>query len=69
LGNPHAVEIRIPPKDVWRICVITVLMTAAIWPLQSNTRRGRNSKAKHPHGFQIDNQLEPGGCDPIYYVD
>ena len=25
LGNPHAVEIRIPPKDVWRICVITVL--------------------------------------------
>jgi hypothetical protein len=24
-------------RKVWRICVITLLMTAAIWPLQSNT--------------------------------
>ena len=37
LGDPHAVEIRISPNGVARICVITVLMTAATRPSQSNT--------------------------------
>src|SRR4029077_11756612 len=37
LGDPHAVEIRLLPNGVERICVITVLMTAATRPSQSNT--------------------------------
>jgi hypothetical protein len=37
LGDPHAVETRLLPNGVERICVITVLMTAATRPSQSNT--------------------------------
>ena len=37
LGDPHAVGSRISPNGVARICVITVLMTAATRPSQSNT--------------------------------
>ena len=37
LGDPHGVGIRISPNGVARFCVITVLMTAATRPSQSNT--------------------------------
>src|SRR5262245_26080272 len=36
-GDPHAVDIRITPNGVERVCVITMLMTAATRPSQSNT--------------------------------
>src|SRR4029077_11803363 len=37
LGDPHAVEILLWPNGVERVCVITLLMTAATCPSQSNT--------------------------------
>ena len=30
IGIPHAVDVRNTPNGVWKTCVITVLMTAAI---------------------------------------
>ena len=61
LGVPHAVEVRNTPNGVCKICAITMLMTAAIRPSQSNTGAPKApwSMAKRLSPSYISRRAEP----------